>query len=70
MGDEQLFLDELFKDECDHIGEKTCVEDLKLRALFEIRKLGLRTFIFDEPTNSQSQLIKALKTSLETNPCV
>ena len=31
--DEPLFLDELFKDECDHSGEKTRVEDFKSRVL-------------------------------------
>jgi len=34
MDDEPLFLDELFKDQCDHSGEKTYVEDLKLRVFF------------------------------------
>ena len=32
--DERLFLDELFKNECDHSGE-TRVEDFKFRVSFE-----------------------------------
>ena len=51
MDDEPLFLDELFKDECDHSEKKTYVEDLKFRVLFEKRKLDLSIFTFDEPTN-------------------
>jgi len=39
MDDELLFLDELFKDECDHSGEKTYVEDLKFKIPFEKKKL-------------------------------
>ena len=54
MDDELLFLDELFKDECNHSGEKTCVENLKSRVFFEKRKLDLSIFTFDEPTNDQS----------------
>jgi len=56
MDDESLFLDELFKDECDYSGEKICVEDLKSRVSFEKRKLDLSISIitFDEQTNDQS----------------
>jgi len=39
MHDELLFLNELFKDECDHNSERTCVEDLKSRIPFEKRNL-------------------------------
>jgi len=39
MDDEPLFLDELFKNECDHSGEKKYVEDLKFRVLFEKRNV-------------------------------
>jgi len=53
-GDAPLFLNELFKDECDHSGEKYCVDYLKSRVLFEKRKLKLSIFTFDEPTNDQS----------------
>ena len=53
MGDEPLFLNELFKDECNH-SEKTCVDNLKFRVLFEKRKLELSIFTFDDPTNDQS----------------
>ena len=53
-GYEPIFLDELFKDECDHSGEKTHVENFKSRVQFEKRKLGLSIFTFDEPTNNQS----------------
>ena len=35
MDDELLFLDELFKDECDQSGEETRVENLKSRVSFE-----------------------------------
>ena len=53
MDNESLFL-ELFTEECDHNGEKTCVEDLKFRVPFEKRKLDLSIFTFDEPTNDQA----------------
>jgi len=33
--DESLFLDALFKDQCDHSGEKTRVEDFKSRVPFK-----------------------------------
>ena len=52
--DEPLFLDELFKDECDYSGENIRVEDFKSRVPFERRKLDLCIFIFDEPTNDQT----------------
>ena len=45
--DEPLFLDELFKNECDHSGEKTRVEDFKSRFNFEKIKLNLSIFTFD-----------------------
>jgi len=35
MDDELLFLDELFKNECDHSGEKTYVKDHKFRVPIE-----------------------------------
>ena len=54
MDDESLFLDELFKDECDQSGEKTCIEDLYFRVSFEKRKLDLSIFTFNEQTNDQS----------------
>ena len=53
--DEPLFFDELFKDKCDHSGEKARVEDFKSRIFFEKRKLDSSIFIFDEPTNDQSR---------------
>ena len=34
VDNEPMFLEELFKDECDHSFEKTCVEELKSRVLF------------------------------------
>ena len=45
--DEPLFLDELFKDECDHSGKKTCIKDFKSRVPFEKRKLDLSIFTFN-----------------------
>ena len=51
MDNEPLFLNELFKNECD---EKTYVEDLKFRVPFGKRKLDLSIFTFDESTNDQS----------------
>ena len=54
LDDEPLFLDELFKDDCDHSGEKTCVENLESRVSFEKRKLNLSIFTFDESTNDQA----------------
>jgi len=54
VDDEPMFLEELFKDECDHSSEKTCVEELKSRVLFERRKLDLSIFTFVEPSNNQS----------------
>ena len=54
MDNEPLFIKELFKDECDHGGEKICVDNLKFRVFFEKRKLDLSIFIFDEPINDQS----------------
>jgi len=39
--DEPLFLDILFKDECNHGGEKTCVKDATFRVPVEKRKLDL-----------------------------
>ena len=52
--DEPLFLDILFKDECDHSGEKTCVKDVTSRVPHERRKLDLRIFTFNEPNYDQS----------------
>ena len=49
-----MFLDELFTEECDYNGEKTCVEDLEFRVPFEKIKLDLSIFIFDEPTNDHT----------------
>jgi len=40
-----------FTEECDHNGEKICVEDLEFRVSFEKRKLDLSILTFDEPTN-------------------
>ena len=58
-----MFLDELFKHECDHSSEMTYVEDLKFKVPFEKRKLGLRIFTFDKPTNDQTfeNIIKSLE---------
>ena len=52
--DQPMFLEELFKDECDHNSEKTCVKELKSRVPFERRKLDLSIFTIDEPSNNQS----------------
>jgi len=49
--DEPLFFDILFKDKCDHSGEKMCVT---CRVLFERRKLDLSIFTFNEQLNDQS----------------
>ena len=54
LDDEPLFLDELPIDEHDNSGEKTRVENLKSRVLFEKRKLDLSIFTFDEPINDQT----------------
>jgi len=54
MDNELFFLDELFTEECDHSGEKICVEDLEFRVPFEKKKLDLSIFPVDEPTNDQS----------------
>jgi len=54
VDNEPIFLKELFKGECDHSFEKTCVEELKSRVPFEKRKLDLSNFTFDEPSNNQS----------------
>jgi len=54
MDDEPLFLDELFKDECDQNGENTCVEDLKSRVFFKKRKLDLSIFTSDKQIKAQS----------------
>jgi len=54
VDDEYIFLEELFKDECEHSSEKTCVEELMSRVPFERRKLDLSIFTFDEPLNNQS----------------
>ena len=48
-----MFLDELFTEECDYNGEKTCVEDLEFRVPFKEIRLDLSIFTFDEPTNNQ-----------------
>ena len=39
IDNEPLFLYELFTVECDNSGEKTCIEDLKFRVLFEKENL-------------------------------
>jgi len=52
--DEPLFLDELFKNECDHSVEKTRIEDFKSRVPSKKRKLDLSIFTSEEPTNDQS----------------
>jgi len=52
--DEPLFLDILFKDECDYSGGKICVKDVKSRVLLERRKLDLSIFKFNKPTNDLS----------------
>jgi len=62
VDDEPMFLEELFKNECDHSSEKTCVEELKSRVSFERRKLHLSIFTFDDPLNNQS-----FKNSVEVN---
>ena len=51
VDDEPMFLEKLFKDEC---FEKTYVEELKSKLLFEKRKIDLSIFTFDEPSNNQS----------------
>ena len=51
VNNEPIFLEELFKDDC---FEKTCVEELKSKVLFQERKFDLSIFTFDEPSNNQS----------------
>jgi len=51
---EPLFLDELFKDECDYINKKTYVGDLNFRVPFKKRKFDLSVFTFDDPINEIS----------------
>ena len=70
--DQPLFIDILFKDKCDHSGEKTCVTS---RVPFEREKLDLSIFSFNEPTNDQSfenitqepKIDNTLKTSSKMN---
>ena len=50
MDNEPLFLDELFKDECDYSDKENCIDNFKSRVSFEKRKLKLSIFTFDEPT--------------------
>ena len=52
--DEPLFLYILFKDECDHSSEKTCVKDIITKVPFDRKKLDLSIFTFNELTNDQS----------------
>ena len=54
MDNELLFLNELFTEECDHNGEKICVENLESKVPFKKTKLDLSSFTFDEPTNDQT----------------
>ena len=46
----------MFKDERDHSGEKTRVEDFKSRVPFKKRKLDLSIFTFDEQTSDKSRV--------------
>ena len=50
--DKPMFLEELFKDECDHSSEKTYVEELKSRVPFERKKFDFSIFTFDELLNN------------------
>ena len=54
MDNELLFLNGLFTEECDHNGEKTCIENLEFRIPFEKTKLDLSIFTFDELTNDHT----------------
>jgi len=54
VDDEPIFFEILFKNECDYNSEKTCAEEFKSRFLFEIIKLDLSIFTFDEPLNNHS----------------
>ena len=51
---EPLFLDELFKDKCDYINEKTNVGDSDFRVPFRKRKFDLSVFNFNKPINDIS----------------
>ena len=51
---ESLFLDELFKNECDYLNEQTYVRDPNFRVSFKKRKFDLNIFTFDEPINDIS----------------
>jgi len=64
VDDEPMFLEELFKHECDHSFEKICVEELKSRLFFEKQKIDLSIFTFDELSNNQSfkNLVEVNKT--------
>jgi len=74
--DEHLFLDILFKDECDHSAETTCVKDVTSKVFFERKKLDLSIFTFNEPTNGQlvenitqePQIDKSFKNRFEDEP--
>ena len=54
IANESLFLEELFKNECDYINEKAYVRDHNFRVPLKKRKFDLNIFTFDEPTNDIS----------------
>jgi len=49
-----LFLDKLFKNECDYINEKAYVRDPNFRVPFKKKKFDLNIFTFDETINDIS----------------
>ena len=49
-----LFLDELFKRECDYLNDKACVRDPNFKVPFKKRKFDLNFFNFNEPINDIS----------------
>ena len=51
---ESLFLNELFKNECDYLNEKVYVGDPNFQVPFKKGKFDLHIFTFDEPTNNIS----------------
>jgi len=67
IDNEPLFLEELFKNQCDHNREKTCAKDLKSRVPIEKRKLNLSIFTFDKQINDQTSENKIQKHLIDQN---
>ena len=49
-----MFLNELFKNECDYLDERAYVGDPNVKVPFKKGKFDLNIFTFDEPTNDIS----------------